>query len=450
MPIADMDPSDAKLIAQARAAAAAQAAETARENARAAAAVPGNITPLVTMGANTSGLFVGPIPTGTTRTATGYTTPEPTSSFPAAGTFLGWDYVGQTSTTGTLRRQILADGKGGQKISMATEKNPDYVSGSRGGGSGGSGSGTGTGTGLSQSDIDAALAKANAEWQAKYDALANQQKQQQRANVTTALADFTASLTSAGMGGLVDTINNWILQDKTAAQIAIDIRKEQVYKDRFPGMEALAKAGKAVSEGTYISMERGMIGILKAYGLDDKVLGTTQKLGEVIGGLVNVQEYENRVQLAADHVKKNADVLASLKEYYGVDTAGAMSYLLDPKVGMDVVNKQVRAAEIGAASDLYNFNLNQGEAESFINVAGTADLNALKTEFGKARLLANTQARLSGIEGYDYKDIEAVTTVLGNDQMKMLESQKRAAREVARYSGGSGIGQGSLKMESSI
>ena len=31
-----------------------------------------NFTPTVTMGANTSGQFVGPIPTGTTRTATGY------------------------------------------------------------------------------------------------------------------------------------------------------------------------------------------------------------------------------------------------------------------------------------------------------------------------------------------------------------------------------------------
>jgi hypothetical protein len=317
-----------------------------------------------------------------------------------------------------------------------------------------SGSGSGSNGALTQADVDAAVKaamdKANLDFQAKYDALANQQKQQNRANVTTALADFTAALSSAGMGSLVDTMNNWILQDKTAAQIAIDIRKEQVYKDRFPGMEALSKAGKAVNEGTYISMERGMVGILKAYGLDDKMLGTTQKLGEVIGNLVNVQEYETRVQLAAEHVKKNSDVLANLKDFYGVDTAGAMSYLLDTKVGMDVINKQVRAAEIGAAGDLYNFNLNQGEAESFINAAGTADLNALKQEFGKARLLSTTQSRLSQIEGFDYKDTEAVATVLGNDQLKMLESQKRAAREAARFSGGSGISASSLKRESVI
>jgi hypothetical protein len=62
-----------------------------------------------------------------------------------AGTFLGWDYQGNTQTTGTLRRAITADGKGGSKISTVTEKNPDFVSGSRGGGVTGGGV-TGGGT----------------------------------------------------------------------------------------------------------------------------------------------------------------------------------------------------------------------------------------------------------------------------------------------------------------
>jgi len=57
------------------------------------------------------------------------------NAIPKAGTFLGYDYQGNTQTTGTLRRKIIADGKGGQKIDFqSTEKNPDYVSGSRGGG----------------------------------------------------------------------------------------------------------------------------------------------------------------------------------------------------------------------------------------------------------------------------------------------------------------------------
>ena len=59
------------------------------------------------------------------------TSKAPTS--PTAGTFIRWDYVGQSQTTGTLRRAVTSDGKGGEKINYTPEKNPDYVSGSRGG-----------------------------------------------------------------------------------------------------------------------------------------------------------------------------------------------------------------------------------------------------------------------------------------------------------------------------
>lgn len=307
---------------------------------------------------------------------------------------------------------------------------------------------------LTQADLDKALEKAlaanNASWQTKLDALTAKQNQSNRDNTTTALQDFTASLTAAGLGTLASSVSNMILQDKTASQIRIDIVNEPAYKARFPGMDALAKAGKAVNEATYISMERGMISVLKAYGLDDKVLGTTEKLGTVIANQVSVTEYENRVQLAADHVKKNPDVLAALNEYYGVDLAGAMSTILDPKVGMDIVRKQVRAAEIGAAAEMYQFNLDKAQAESYINVSGATDLNALKQSFGKARTLATTQSRLTGIEGGKYDELESVATILGQDQERLLESQRRALREQARFAGQSGVSSASLKRESTI
>jgi len=316
---------------------------------------------------------------------------------------------------------------------------------------------TPTGT-ITQADLNTAIQSAiqqainanNLSWQTKMDALTAKTNQANRDNTTTALQDFTASLTGAGLGTLAEAVNNMILQDKTAAQIKIDIVKEPAYKARFPGMEALSKAGKAVNEATYISMERGMVNVLKAYGLDDKVLGTTEKLGEVIANQVSVTEYENRVQLAADHVKKNPDVLAALNQYYGVDIAGAMATFLDPKVGMDIVRKQVRASEIGAAAEMYQFNLDKAQAESYINVSGTTDLNALKQSFGKARILADTQSRLANIEGTKYSELESVATVLGQDQERLLESQRRALREQARFAGQSGISSSSLKTESSI
>lgn len=309
---------------------------------------------------------------------------------------------------------------------------------------------TGTPTLTTEEAVNKAVTALNATWQAKFDALTQKQTDATRAATTTALEDFKANLNLAGLGTLATTIDDYIKQDLTASQIKINLLGTTAYKERFPGMSALSAAGKAVNEATYISMERGMISVLKAYGLDDKVFGTTEKLGGIIANQVSVTEFENRVQMATDRVKKNSDVLASLNQYYGVDITGAVSYLLDPKTGMDVVKKQIRASELGAAANMYNFNLSQTEAESYINVSGTSDLNALKESFGKARVLADTQQRLSQIEGSKYNELEAVASTLGQDQLRQLESQRRALREQARFAGQSGISSSSLKKESVI
>jgi hypothetical protein len=276
-----------------------------------------------------------------------------------------------------------------------------------------------------------------------------------RTAATTAIEDFRANLRLAGLGTLADKIDEYIKQDLTASQIKINLIGTDEYKTRFPGMAALAKAGKAMSEAAYISTEKAYDTVLRANGLDTNVFGTTAKYGSYIASQVSPVEFETRVSIAADRVNKNPDVVAALNNYYGVSKTGAISYLLDPNLGLNIVQKEARAAEIGAAAAATNFSFGEGAtgaavAESFINAAGTQDLMSLKTEFGKARNLANTQAALSSIEGEKYSDLNAVTAVLGQDQQKILESQRRAAREAARFSGSSGITVGSLATESSI
>ena len=276
-----------------------------------------------------------------------------------------------------------------------------------------------------------------------------------RTAATTAIEDFRANLRLAGLGTLADKIDEYIKQDLTASQIKINLVGTEEYKTRFPGMAALAKAGKAMSEAAYISTEKAYDTVLRAQGLDTSVFGTTAKYGSYIANQVSPVEFETRVGIAADRVNKNSDVVAALNQYYGVSKTGAISYLLDPALGLNIVQKEARAAEIGAAAAASNFSFGEGQvgagvAESFINAAGTQDLVSLKTEFGKARNLANVQGSLASIEGQKYSDLDAVTAVLAQDQQKILESQRRAAREAARFSGSSGITAGSLATESSI
>lgn len=294
---------------------------------------------------------------------------------------------------------------------------------------------------LTQADIDAAYQKGLDAAKATNDTLAKKTAQD---NTRTALSDFTSQLSQVGLGSLVTVINNAILDNQTSAQIKDTVRASSEYATRFPGMAALAKKGQAINEATYISMEQGYTQTLHAYGLDVNTFGTTAALGTFIANEVSPTEFNQRVDAAANRVEKNPDVLGALQQYYpSVTKAGVISYLLDPTNGMDIINKQVRSAEIGAAAigagfnqfDLNNNPLAATTASNLVSQVGSEDLQTLKKEFGQASILNIAQSRLAAVEGEAYTSDTAIqAAVVGNAQAQ-LESQRRAAREAARFGG---------------
>jgi hypothetical protein len=77
-------------------------------------------------------------------------------------------------------------------------------------------------------------------------------------------------------------------------------------------------------------------------------------------------------------------------------------------------------------------------------------LSDLAAGIGKAGILSETQKRLAYLENQTYSDREALSATFEADQQSILASQKRAAREGARFSGGSGLSSGSLRETSGI
>ena len=277
-------------------------------------------------------------------------------------------------------------------------------------------------------------------------------KLQKQEGVRTALEDFTLTLNAAGLGDLAADVDKMIKNDYTAAQIKIEIRNLDSYKTRFPGMEALSKKNRAISEGAYIDLERGFTQILRSYGLDDKIYGDRNDLGVYISNEVSAREFEERVGLAKTKVDQQPDVTQALSDLYGIGKSEAVGFILNPLKAMDAIKKQVRASEIGAAASRYKFTFGatqearQKEAEALIGDAGTTDLAGLTQEFGRARTLADTQGKLSAIEGEMYNELEAVQAVVGGTQEALLKSKRRAEREtMLRFGGTSGVGGQSLR-----
>lgn len=264
----------------------------------------------------------------------------------------------------------------------------------------------------------------------------------------TAQQDFKAALGELGLADLAEEVDNMIKQDFTVAQIKMELPKTASYQLRFPGMKALRDAGRAINEATYISNEKGYLQTLRAYGLDTNILGSRSALGTYIANEVSPREFEERVNLASTRVNENPDVLETFKSFYPeVDKSGVITYLLNPKAGMAVIKKQVRTSEIGAAAAAAGFArdlMGISNIETLLPAIGETAYAGLRTEFQRARQLAQSQRRLAQIENQSYSDLEAIGAVVGDDAAKMLASERRAAREAARFSARGGVTGASL------
>lgn len=270
----------------------------------------------------------------------------------------------------------------------------------------------------------------------------------------TAQQDFKAALGELGLADLADEVDNMIRQDFTVAQIKMELPKTASYQLRFPGMAALRAAGRAINEATYISNEKGYLQTLRAYGLDTDILGSRSALGTYIANEVSPREFEERVNLASTRVNENQEVLETFKSFYPeVDKSGVITYLLNPKAGMAIIKKQVRTSEIGAAAASAGFArdlMGISNIETLLPAVGEQAYAGLRTEFQRARQLAQSQRRLAQIENQSYSDLEAIGAVVGDDAAKLLASERRAQREAARFSARGGITGASLASPTAI
>lgn len=448
-----VDPDDAKLGAMARAAAAARRAEMDKKNAAAAAAASESRAALarLTSGATLTNaeravLNMGPAPvaqTDSSATVSQNQNTETPTAFPAAGTFLGWDYQSNTQTTGTLRRKILADGKGGQRIDLRTEKNPDYVPGSRGGGGGGDGGGTDALAELLRQQKAAADAAAAAAAKAK--------EAERMASKIKASDRLTNLFKGYGIEGLATFINQRIMEDASEESVLIELYERPEYKLRFPGMESLRKKNRTISEKEYIDIENAFVQTARFFDIPKGFYDSADDFGNLIANEVSAKEFQDRLQIGQD-VGKSLDpnVRSALKDFYGIGEGGITAYVLNADKALPILQKQAKAATIAGLAKSAGFNTiyEMGKSEELAGMDAYAKLSEqqLKQGFGTAQAQRGVQQRLARIEGTAYNEQEALQATIEGSAMAQLESKKRAEREaVFRFGGRSGVGGTSLR-----
>ena len=312
-----------------------------------------------------------------------------------------------------------------------------------------------TKSGLTQADIDAAVAKAVAETTAANNAMIAQMKAEadaaKFATKQKASDKLTALFSAYGLETLAPFINTRIMADVSEEMLLLELYDQPEYQKRFPGMKALRAKGKTITEKEYSADEKAMMQTARFFDLPKGFYDGPEDFGALIGNLVSPKEYQDRLQVGQDLARTlNPSVKQQLIDFYGVGEGDLTAFVLDADKALPLIQKQAKAAMfvgIGRAAGFELRGITSGQAE---NIAGTESYAKLSERelaqaLGQAGQLRRTQKRLSGIEGQDYSEQEALSAVVEGSPQALLASQQRAQREGARFSAKGGVTGVSLR-----
>lgn len=307
--------------------------------------------------------------------------------------------------------------------------------------------------GLTQADIDAALAKQKAEFEAL---LAQQKKDQQAADdaakkekAENAISVLTDRFTRYGLASLIPRIKQLAISGATESTITLQLQESEEYKTRFrANQERIKKGLRVLDPSDYLNLEDDYRQILRAYGL--KQFDNDDYVQQFIANDIATTELSNRVVTAVQRVQ-NADpaILATLRGYYGISDNDLVAYVLDPNQQYQKIERQIAAAEIGAAAGLQGLTAGVTVAEQ-LAAQGITKAQAQKGYATIADILP-TAEKLSDIyKGTldEYRQSEAEQEVFNTLASAQRKRRALAEREIATFSGSSGLGKTSLDQAS--
>jgi len=297
---------------------------------------------------------------------------------------------------------------------------------------------------------------------------------EKQANVNKGMFDgnaaFTAlfsSLSSLGLEGLVDVLNNIrsaypdINSEDALLLLKYDKRYNEPYLKRFEGNRKRMAAGLApLDDATYLSNEAAYAKIFTSYGL--KQFANRERYANFIGSDIAPDEVAARVQVVYDRVNNAMPQVskALLQFYPELTTQDLMAYTLDPVNQLPVIQRKVQAAEIGGAAlaqslgtSLQATTFTGAQAAPYSNVtrgtigvetmlkAGTDAAQAAKAAAYVADVLPVSE-KLSSIyaNGYgQYGQVQAEQEAyLGSVEAKKTR-EALVGRERAEFSGTAGM-----------
>jgi hypothetical protein len=272
------------------------------------------------------------------------------------------------------------------------------------------------------------------------------------AGLSGASRDAAVALTklfeSYGLGSLAPRILDYIKQGYSGDTVSVLLVDTPEYKKRFAANEVRTKNGlPALSPAEYLSTESAYRQVMQNAGVPKGFYDSPSDFQKWLEDDVSPTEIKSRVDAATDFINSaDQNTVNEFKKFY---TKGDMiAFALDQKRAAPLVGKAFEAAKIAGAADNQNVGVTQQQAEQLAGLGISRD--QAQQGFGivaSEQPNANKLASLSNEQGFTTDDLIGAVFQSDagvNDRMKRLGQQEKG-----RFSGSSGIGQGSLSQNSS-
>ena len=182
---------------------------------------------------------------------------------------------------------------------------------------------------------------------------------------------------------IYQVIVNGVTEALPSSVIVQNIRGTNAYRERFAGLIQRQAEGLApISEAEYLELETGYMNqlrnfnILGTMGLDSTEAFRTWA-ADLIGNDVSVSELNARLDRGVALMRDSSDFIQqAFQDFYGVTVSddALLAYFLEPDRGLDIIQDQLAAAQIGGEAFRYGLNISRTRAEILRREGVTADL----------------------------------------------------------------------------
>lgn len=223
-------------------------------------------------------------------------------------------------------------------------------------------------------------------------------------------------------------------------------RETPMWQERFGWVtSARAKNGMSyINEGQIIALEDTYRQIFTAAGIPEAYWERSD-LQKLIAEDVSPQEVQDRVSLAEDAVNNtDKNYVRAFRQYYGVGKKDLIGYMLDRKKGVQLLQEQVAAAEIGSEARATGMD-HVGRKFSEQLVDKDISREEARQAFATVADQEKDWKMLAALSGETITERGLIKDELGLDKNGNVGRKKRrlASQERARF-GGSSAGTVSL------